>query len=195
MARNRKRANQTRRTQPVAARRGAGADARGDRAREAGVPSNGAPDPLGHATPDAELVEAQLAAGREDPIEDLSSPEEERELEELATGANGGGGGAGRGPRATGPGPGGSGGAAPGGSGGAEVAVPAGKAAARRPSPASRLVTFAKGSWAELQRVQWPDRRQVMQATGVVIGFVIVAGIFLGAADWAAGKIMDFVLK
>ncbi len=27
-----------------------------------------------------------------------------------------------------------------------------------------------------------------MQATGVVIGFVIVAGVFLGVADYVAGK-------
>ena len=34
-----------------------------------------------------------------------------------------------------------------------------------------------------------------MQATGVVIGFVIVAGVFLGVADLLAGKLMDFILK
>ena len=34
-----------------------------------------------------------------------------------------------------------------------------------------------------------------MQATGVVIGFVIVAGVFLGAADWVAGKLVDFHLE
>jgi preprotein translocase SecE subunit len=34
-----------------------------------------------------------------------------------------------------------------------------------------------------------------MQATGVVIGFVIVAGVFLGVADTVASKIMTFVLK
>jgi preprotein translocase subunit SecE len=56
-------------------------------------------------------------------------------------------------------------------------------------------VHFLQGSWRELQRVQWPDRRQVMQATGVVIGFVIVAGIFLGVADWAAQRIVNFILK
>ena len=66
--------------------------------------------------------------------------------------------------------------------------------AGRRPNPASRLVTFAQGSWRELQRVQWPDRRQVMQATGVVIGFVIVAGAFLGVADFLAGKVMNYIL-
>jgi preprotein translocase SecE subunit len=42
--------------------------------------------------------------------------------------------------------------------------------------------------------VQWPDRRQVAQATGVVIGFVLIAGAYLGIADWAAQKIVDFIL-
>ncbi|MBV9800240.1 MAG: preprotein translocase subunit SecE, partial [Solirubrobacterales bacterium] len=66
---------------------------------------------------------------------------------------------------------------------------------APRAVPGNRLVNFLQGSWRELQRVQWPDRRQVMQATGVVIGFVIVAGVFLGVADWAAGKIVTYILK
>ncbi|HEU4702012.1 MAG TPA: preprotein translocase subunit SecE [Conexibacter sp.] len=57
-----------------------------------------------------------------------------------------------------------------------------------------RLMTFLRGSWRELQRVQWPDRRQVGQATAVVIGFVIVAGAFLGLADYVAGKIVDFII-
>ena len=63
------------------------------------------------------------------------------------------------------------------------------------PRGAARLVHFVQGSWRELQRVQWPDRRQVMQATGVVIGFVIVAGVFLGAADWVAQRLVNLILK
>jgi preprotein translocase subunit SecE len=58
----------------------------------------------------------------------------------------------------------------------------------------NRLVHFVQGSWRELQRVQWPDRRQVMQATGVVIGFVIVAGVFLGVADLVATKVVKLIL-
>jgi len=57
-----------------------------------------------------------------------------------------------------------------------------------------RFFQFLKASWAELQRVQWPDRRQVGQATGVVIGFVIVAGAYLGVADWAAQKVVNFII-
>jgi preprotein translocase subunit SecE len=58
----------------------------------------------------------------------------------------------------------------------------------------NRFINFLRASWAELQRVQWPDRRQVAQATGVVLGFVIVAGLYLGAADWVAQKVVNFVI-
>jgi preprotein translocase subunit SecE len=33
-----------------------------------------------------------------------------------------------------------------------------------------------------------------VQATGVVLGFVIVAGVFLGVSDWAAKHIVNFIL-
>jgi preprotein translocase subunit SecE len=66
--------------------------------------------------------------------------------------------------------------------------------AAKEPGEGNRVVNFLRGSWRELQRVQWPDRRQVGQATAVVIGFVIVAGAFLGLADFVAGKIVDFII-
>jgi preprotein translocase subunit SecE len=64
-----------------------------------------------------------------------------------------------------------------------------------RPGPAVRLVRFLQGSWRELHRVQWPDRPQVVQATGVVIGFVIVAGAFLAGGDWIAQHLVNFILK
>ena len=57
-----------------------------------------------------------------------------------------------------------------------------------------RFLGFLRASWAELQRVQWPDRRQVAQATGVVIGFVIVAGLYLGVADWVAKQIVNAII-
>jgi preprotein translocase subunit SecE len=57
-----------------------------------------------------------------------------------------------------------------------------------------RFVAFLRASWSELQRVQWPDRRQVFQATGVVLGFVLIAGAYLGVADWVAQRVVDFIL-
>jgi preprotein translocase subunit SecE len=128
-----------------------------------------APDPIEHASPDVELAEAQLALGRPE----LSAPEDavadEEELEREAAQES-----------------------AP----DEEEAHPSASTALAGPRPHAgrRLATFVQGSWRELQRVQWPDRRQVMQATGVVIGFVIVAGAFLGVADFLAGKVMNYIL-
>jgi preprotein translocase subunit SecE len=58
----------------------------------------------------------------------------------------------------------------------------------------ARFVNFLRASWAELQRVQWPDRRQVGQATAVVLGFVIIAGAFLGVADFIAEELVDIII-
>jgi len=58
----------------------------------------------------------------------------------------------------------------------------------------ARIVPFLRACAAELKRVQWPDRRQVGQATAVVLGFVVAAGAFLGLADVIAQRIVDFIL-
>lgn len=71
---------------------------------------------------------------------------------------------------------------------------PSSEVAAPRRGIGSRAVAFLRASWAELQRVQWPDRPQVSQATAVVLGFVVVAGVYLGVADWVAQKIINFIL-
>ena len=143
------------------------------------LPSD-APDPIEHATPDAELAEAQLAMGRPELAEvadgaaeeaelaaeeaELEAADEDEDVDDEALGGDG------------------------------ALAAPASVAVQPRPRAGNRLVNFVQGSWRELQRVQWPDRRQVMQATGVVIGFVIIAGVFLGVADFFAGKVVNYVL-
>ena len=89
----------------------------------------------------------------------------------------------------------------PGAPGGGDGGGPPGAAVApgERPSGAplrggNRVIGFLRASWAELQRVQWPDRRQVTQATAVVLGFVVIAGAYLGAADFVAKEIVEFIL-
>jgi len=64
----------------------------------------------------------------------------------------------------------------------------------RRLSLAARATGFLRASWAELQRMQWPSREHTSQATAVVLGFVVVAGVYLGVADWVAQKIVNFIL-
>ena len=75
--------------------------------------------------------------------------------------------------------------------------VPSGTAAPTqdaRGRGAGRFVNFLRASWAELQRVQWPDRRQVAQATAVVLGFVLIAGAYLGLADVVAERLVDLII-
>lgn len=73
------------------------------------------------------------------------------------------------------------------------VVTPASATVPTKKGPA-RFAAFLRASWAELQRVQWPDRRQVGQATAVVLGFVVVAGAYLGLADVVANEIVDFLI-
>jgi preprotein translocase subunit SecE len=144
-----------------------------------------APDPLEHATPDVELAAAQLAVGRPDVVEESHEDADEFEVEVEASIAAGGGAGNANGAdieeesdTASG-----------------ELTRTDGAAPERRGRSGFRLINFLQGSWRELQRVQWPDRRQVIQATGVVLGFVVVAGVYLGLADELSAKIVNFILK
>ena len=53
---------------------------------------------------------------------------------------------------------------------------------------------FFQNVWAELQRVQWPDRKQVTTLTGVVLGFVLLAGGYLGLLDAIISRLIDRIL-
>ena len=46
-----------------------------------------------------------------------------------------------------------------------------------------RVFGFLASCWAELKKVQWPDRDTLVQATAVTIIFVTVAAAYLGALD------------
>jgi preprotein translocase subunit SecE len=57
-----------------------------------------------------------------------------------------------------------------------------------------RVVQFLAASWAELQRVQWPNRQALTTLTGVVLGFVLIAGGYLGLLDAVVNKIINAIL-
>jgi preprotein translocase subunit SecE len=153
------------------------------------------PGALDHASADVDEFDAAIVRGAggvpavpDTGIEETSidAPDDfdfdtEDALQEPAGGGAGLGGGSG--------GSGGSGGGGGAGGGGS----------LERPSGAplrggNKAIGFLRASWAELQRVQWPDRRHVFQATAVVLGFVAVAGAYLGLADYVAKEIVEFIL-
>jgi preprotein translocase SecE subunit len=47
----------------------------------------------------------------------------------------------------------------------------------------SRVIAFFISCWAELKRVQWPDRDTLIQASTVTLIFIAVAAAYLGALD------------
>lgn len=56
--------------------------------------------------------------------------------------------------------------------------------------PGRDFLGFAKESVREAKKVVWPSRKEAMQITAVVFGFVLVMAIFL----WGTDKILEFVL-
>jgi preprotein translocase SecE subunit len=63
-----------------------------------------------------------------------------------------------------------------------------------REGAAGGPVAFLRNSWAELRRVQWPDRRQTAQGTAVTLVFVVIAGAYLGFLDYVWQQLIDFIL-
>jgi len=52
------------------------------------------------------------------------------------------------------------------------------------------FVNFARESVRETKKVVWPTRKEAMQMTAIVFGFVLIMAIFL----WGTDKILEFVL-
>jgi preprotein translocase subunit SecE len=57
-----------------------------------------------------------------------------------------------------------------------------------------RVVQFLIAVWAELQRVQWPNRQALVTLTGVVLGFVLIAGGYLGLLDAIFSQLIKAIL-
>jgi preprotein translocase SecE subunit len=64
---------------------------------------------------------------------------------------------------------------------------------ARRQSR-NRVIAFLGHCVDELRRVQWPDRRQVGQGTAVTLGFVVLAGGYLGLLDALWKPLIEAIL-
>jgi preprotein translocase subunit SecE len=56
--------------------------------------------------------------------------------------------------------------------------------------PGRDFIGFARESVRETKKVVWPSRKEAMQITGVVFGFVVLMAIFL----WGTDKILEIVL-
>lgn len=60
--------------------------------------------------------------------------------------------------------------------------------------PGRRRGTFLRESWGELNKVEWPNRAQVIQGTVVVIIAVAIVGAYLWGADQILQRFVQNVL-
>lgn len=56
------------------------------------------------------------------------------------------------------------------------------------------VIGFLVSCWAELKKVQWPDRDTLVQATAVTIIFVAVAATYLGLLDFVFNELVKQIL-
>jgi preprotein translocase subunit SecE len=52
-----------------------------------------------------------------------------------------------------------------------------------------QLIAFGRDSWREVKKVVWPARKEAMQMTAYVFGFVVIMAIFL----WLTDKTLEWV--
>ncbi len=57
-----------------------------------------------------------------------------------------------------------------------------------------RFLQYLRNSRAELGRVTWPTRSEVLQSTQATLIFVIITVIFLLIADTTLGNLIGFIL-
>jgi preprotein translocase subunit SecE len=55
--------------------------------------------------------------------------------------------------------------------------------------PGKQFVAFGRDSWREVKKVVWPARREAIQMTAYVFGFVVIMALFL----WFTDKTLEWV--
>jgi len=55
--------------------------------------------------------------------------------------------------------------------------------------PGKQFIAFGRDSWREVKKVVWPARKEAMQMTAYVFGFVVVMALFL----WLTDKTLEWV--
>ncbi|RYF24628.1 MAG: preprotein translocase subunit SecE, partial [Comamonadaceae bacterium] len=52
-----------------------------------------------------------------------------------------------------------------------------------------QFVAFGRDAWREVKKVVWPTRKEAMQMTAYVFGFVVIMALFL----WLTDKTLEWV--
>lgn len=58
-----------------------------------------------------------------------------------------------------------------------------------------RLKNFFKGVWSELKKVHWPDRKQIVNYTGIVLATCLAFALVISLFDWLVSSLLNLVLS
>ncbi len=59
--------------------------------------------------------------------------------------------------------------------------------------PGKEFFAFAQEAWQEAGRVSWPTRKETVQTTAIVFGFVVLMALFLFGVDQSLAFIVRLV--
>lgn len=58
----------------------------------------------------------------------------------------------------------------------------------------SRVSKFFRDQKSEIKKIVWPSKKQIINNTAVVIGFVLVAAVVVGVFDAALAAVVSLLL-
>ncbi|WP_418791407.1 preprotein translocase subunit SecE [Phosphitispora sp. TUW77] len=67
--------------------------------------------------------------------------------------------------------------------------------AGRGQTTVASIKKFLKGAWNELKKVHWPNRREIISFTSVVLVAVSIVAVLIFAIDGILSKLLSFVIR
>ncbi len=71
----------------------------------------------------------------------------------------------------------------------------AGSAGAGKGQTVANMKKFLKGAWNELKKVHWPNRREILAFTSVVLVAVGIVAVLIFAIDGLLSRLLGLVLR
>ena len=66
---------------------------------------------------------------------------------------------------------------------------------AKKQKKTNKLVKFFRETKAELKKVTWPEKKQLIHNTLIILVFIIITCIILSVCDVAFSSLLDFVTQ
>lgn len=69
------------------------------------------------------------------------------------------------------------------------------KSAEKKPNIFVRMKRYFKEVGAELKKTVWPTKKDLVKYTGVVLAFIVVFAVVVGAMDFALVELLNLIVR